>query len=335
MEFEENGKKLAFYASYGIDYTKGSFTQKSITDDRVVLKKSLVVEDEVVVDITLQEALSNGDGFVDVRSSKAFREVHLKDSTNMTLGHIKTMRCLLPPPGAKLSLVAGSKRDLELAKTELISYRYHVIFTAEWSQVIERAEDSLLEYKSSFSRQLWKPSPLLAISLPKIESRVENHRNLCFLDIGAGAGRDLIFSARRGWTSIGVDHLASHCDRFHTILSVLNSNGESLDCKYHKIDVIENPKSLPRADVVHIGRFLHRPLLLHIRDHVVLPGGYFLMHTFMEGCEKFGSPKKPKFLLKSGELASVFGERWTVLMDEVRPITDGRPLSYFMASKNK
>ena len=125
MEFEENAKKLAFYASSDIDFTKGSFTQKSITHDRVVLKQVVVVEEEVV-DITLKEALSNGDGFVDVRSSKAFREVHLKDSTNMTLGHIKTMRCLLPPPGAKLSLVAGSKRDLELAKTVGTTVQFYI-----------------------------------------------------------------------------------------------------------------------------------------------------------------------------------------------------------------
>ena len=57
-----------------------------------------------------------------------------------------------------------------------------------------------------------------------------------------------------------------------------------------------------------------------------------MYHTFMVGCEAFGRPRKPEHLLRIGELREVFAG-WDVLMDEVRPCSDGRPLSWFAARK--
>ena len=82
-----------------------------------------------------------------------------------------------------------------------------------------------------------------------------------------------------------------------------------------------------------------------------------VVHTFMRGCELIGRPTKPKFLLEPGELRALFegpakqrwdplrsrwldesveeqmAPRWEVVMDDVRPISDGRPLSFFMATR--
>jgi len=333
MQFEENWNLIDFYG-HTIDFSCKTRVKNSEVNVTTTTKKSTQkkISNQNTTRNDLAEALCFDDGVLDLRSKRLFHEAHYKGSTNMTLDRIKIMRCLLPPPGSKLALISDSKsNDLELAKKELQMYGYSIT----WSGMFEDAGNlNLLVRNDSSSRQLWKPSPLLAIALPIIESRVENHRKLCFLDVGAGAGRDLIFSARRGWASIGVDHLPSHCTRFRKILSILNLE-EKLDCNYLNIDVIKHPESLPHADVIHIGRFLHRPLLLHIRDHVLSPGGYFLMHTFMEGCEKFGTPKKSKFMLKHNELFHTFHKGWTILMNEVRPISDGRPLSYFIAVKDK
>ena len=86
------------------------------------------------------------------------------------------------------------------------------------------------------------------------------------------------------------------------------------------------------VQLVHIGRFLHRPLLPILRDRCVAPGGWIVYHTFMVGCEAFGRPRNPEHLLRVGELREVFAG-WEVLMDEVRPCTDGRPLSWFAARR--
>ena len=168
MQFEENLSRLEFYAMSSIDFTKGTWSPIPVVRDKTVEKETIKVK----IANTIIEALRNeyfSVGVVDVRSSKEFREVHLRDSTNIALEHIKAMRCLLPPPGSRLVIIASTKRDLELANRELISFRYKIVFAAEWCRVIEQAKN-LLVYESSFSRQLWKPSPLLAIALPEIES---------------------------------------------------------------------------------------------------------------------------------------------------------------------
>ena len=52
------------------------------------------------------------------------------------------------------------------------------------------------------------------------------------------------------------------------------------------------------------------------------------------GCEAFGRPKRKKHILRKGELSHFFGEAgWNILMDEVRCLEDGRPVSYFVARK--
>ena len=60
-----------------------------------------------------------------------------------------------------------------------------------------------------------------------------------------------------------------------------------------------------------------------------------MWHTFMEGCEAFGRPRRKRHLLRAGELGNFFGGAgWEVLVDEVRPLeADGRPVSFFLAKK--
>ena len=66
-------------------------------------------------------------------------------------------------------------------------------------------------------------------------------------------------------------------------------------------------------------------------------GGFILYHTFLEGCDKVGnmSPKKPRFILKNGELSSIFSEKngFKICTDTLTYLSDQRPISYFVAYK--
>jgi hypothetical protein len=78
-----------------------------------------------------------------------------------------------------------------------------------------------------------------------------------------------------------------------------------------------------------VARYLHRPLFPWIK-RLLKPGGIIIYQTFMQGCEKFGSPRNPNFLLKPGELREIFmgAEIW---LDEVEELEDGRPVAAFIA----
>ena len=94
-----------------------------------------------------------------------------------------------------------------------------------------------------------------------------------------------------------------------------------------------------KFDLLVLSRYLHRPLF-SLMSKMVRKNGFVLFHQFLEGCEKVGkcTPKKPKFILKNGELRSVFSEErgeWKIFHDEIVNLKDGRPLSYFMAMKLK
>ncbi len=338
MDFEENSNILRWYMKIASNF-KTKKVNHSRHDRNTNHREILTIDENCTVE-TCVEALTNNDvfGILDLRDRTSFHEQHIRGSTNIKAMNIKTMRCLLPPPGSFIALISDTKKEIDIARNALHECGYVIPFSALTSKNFFEAAKSLdmLIKETHNSKQLWKPSPLLHVGLPLIEN-ITKKNHFTFLDVGAGAGRDLIYTARRGWTSIGVDHLPSHKHRFEEIINILsNEHDEVLDCKYLTIDCVKHPESLPKADIVHIGRFLDRPLILHIRDRIIRRGGFFMIHTFMVGCEKFGTPKKSKFLLKSGELSERFGKKhgWKVLMDEVHPIDDGRPLSYFIAMKN-
>ena len=53
-----------------------------------------------------------------------------------------------------------------------------------------------------------------------------------------------------------------------------------------------------------VTRYLHRPLLPHLRASLA-PGGILIYDTFIDTQAERGHPKNPDFLLKPGELAEL------------------------------
>jgi len=62
---------------------------------------------------------------------------------------------------------------------------------------------------------------------------------------------------------------------------------------------------------VIVFRYLHRELFSALKQSIK-PGGIVIYETFTEQNKQFGRPHRPQFLLKTGELKSLF-EDWQVL----------------------
>jgi len=86
-------------------------------------------------------------------------------------------------------------------------------------------------------------------------------------------------------------------------------------------------------DLVHIGRYLHRPLLPKLNELVSM-GGFIVYHTFM--VPSLGKPKKPKFLLQVGELHDHFGgDGFKIVQYRESTLEDGRPFQFICAQKQE
>ncbi len=118
------------------------------------------------------------------------------------------------------------------------------------------------------------------------------------LDVAAGGGRHARMFAASGCAVTAVDR----------DVAALRAIDDA------RIEVIEAdlerepwPFAGRRWDVVVVTNYLWRPLLEHLAD-ALSEGGLLMYETFMVGNERFGRPRSPDFLLRSGELRA-FAER--------------------------
>eukprot|EP00941_MAST-03F_sp_MAST-3F-sp1_P002134 g2134.t1 len=282
---------------------------------------------------------------IDVRPPSSYTAGHIKGSTNLPFP-FGLRSAELPPRHTSIALVAASAEELEVVSKKLKNN-----YTIEWGKV---ATPDICTEKGLTSRRLWNASPCLIKVIKKIEDKKP-----CFgevIDIGCGSGRDCVYLASRGWNVIGIDNKAIQKERFESLVE--NSNIVK-QCSFRLIDVekewctnTNTNKQILHADVVHMARYLHRPLLRVIRDAIVRPGGFVVIHTFMRfdingNREDTWNPKKEKFLLEDDELFKMFNDhsgksvignqnvswKWEVVLDEKKALNDGRPVCYFVAEK--
>jgi SAM-dependent methyltransferase len=122
------------------------------------------------------------------------------------------------------------------------------------------------------------------------------------LDLAAGAGREAVFLALRGYRVEAWDHDRGALDKARALAA---RHGVSLDTEVR--DLERRDPQLPVAEhrVVMVFRFLHRPLFPRIAA-AIAPGGCVVYETYLRGQERFGRPKHPRFLLDAGELPGHF-----------------------------
>lgn len=198
---------------------------------------------------------------------------------------------------------------------------------------------------------LWRPSPCLAGVIDAIEASLTElgvPQPWEAVDVGCGSGRDAAFLASRGCWRVTL------VDQSPALLAKAVSLCEQYGCSSEEPVAVFRPRVL-QGDVtdaraceamvagapfhlVHVARFLHKPLLPTLAGWVA-PSGFVVYMSFADGAQTVGkcTPKNPKHLVFPGEMAAAFGPAAAFLSPPLRdtliPIEDGRPVCNFVAQK--
>ncbi len=135
---------------------------------------------------------------------------------------------------------------------------------------------------------------------------LELDRSRPVLDLACGSGRNGLLLTEHGLSVVFADKSDSALQNVAQHLKETDLQGRTW-----KVD-LEQAKSTPLSgqsfDAIICFRYLHRPLFPGIKN-AVKPGGLVIYETFTIENQRFGRPNNPDFLLRPGELQSVF-EDW-------------------------
>ena len=276
-------------------------------------------------------AASPDQPLIDCRPFVAYFKGHVRNATSLPADELFERMHELPMRSQVLNL-CGDRRNLQSAMDYLQGRQHNIGQCLEWTQQLaEQLQAQNMLETGSRSLRLWKPSPLIKTVVKKLpEWKIHPGTGL---DIACGAGRDMVYLAENGWHMTGVDY---HEDALSRARHLATVNRQTLQLVQQDLEsgdqsFVDAGLGAAGFDLVSVLRYLHRPLLPQIKE-LLAPGGLLVYQTFMLGCEKIGRPRNPDFLLKPGELRSVFSG-FSVLMDDVSYLEDGRPVSAFVAQK--
>lgn len=268
---------------------------------------------------------------VDVRPEADFIQGHCLASVHMDgIAALSERQYELPEPQQAMTVVYNPEQETAL-RAWLITKSYQQVTLQPWSPLFKQqlVEQKVLETGVSVA-YAWRPSPVVqafvdSVSLPEEPALRKG------LDLACGAGRDLVYLAMQGWQMTGVDLRAEMLEKAQAlaIRQQVCITTEQRDCE---------GSADPFADcsdesfgLINVARYLHRPLF-PVLKRLLAPKGYVVYHTFMQGCEAFGSPKNPRFLLAPHELAGLFSD-YQIIQDSQITLADGRPMCSFIARK--
>lgn len=271
---------------------------------------------------------------IDIRDKATFTAGHIPGATHFDGINgddgLSTRLAELPDPTARAqqcALVVVSTDEIgATAVTELLR--------AGFASVRIHTSHSVMT--TGLSRRLWKPSSLAV----RAEAMATGDSAL---DVACGGGRDSAWLASRGWNVVAVDRSATLITRAQRLAtrcyedSIAHSRGNVRTVtRTFGASIAEDAAWLCEhaAQFVLIVRFLRRPIL-SILCKAVAPGGLIAYEHFLEGCERFGAPRKPAQMLRRGELATIFCHEtgFNIIVDEVDTLPDGRPVSRFIARR--
>ncbi|ACV27832.1 rhodanese-like domain-containing protein [Kangiella koreensis] len=267
---------------------------------------------------------------IDLRPVEQYRQGHIQGATNIPLSEIEDCWYELPPKDTTLILFTNTNDHQDVQSLfERQQYPIEAVFTAEDFTEQERSSKNWVTDHNS--RRLWRASPLLEDYIELIEQHLPDTEPLAF-DIGCGSGRDSIFLGLHGFRVLAIDRnpmaierISNFIERWQVEVTPMKLNCEADYQQLIQLIHLQKPSMILQC------RYLHRPLLDLYHEH--LPAGSLVaIHTFMEEAAKYGSPKKPAYLLKPKELAEKFAD-WDILLDQEHVLSDHRPLSLFLARK--
>ncbi len=128
------------------------------------------------------------------------------------------------------------------------------------------------------------------------------------LDVAMGVGRNAIYLATRGFDVDGVD---ADARRLSAARAAARKLGAPIRATAGNFEDGTYIIPIETYDTIVVFNYLHRPLIQDIREGLVA-GGTVIYQTFTVEQTRFGHPKNPDFLLRTGELKGFFAD-WEIL----------------------
>jgi tellurite methyltransferase len=269
---------------------------------------------------------------LDLRPAQLFYQSHIIGSASFPVSELFERLHELPIRAQAVELF-GSVSELEIATQFLSSKGYRISQTqvADQQKLLELQQSNNLAFGKSYQR-LWQPARIVKRFIENYSLHSENKTGL---DLACGSGRDTVYMSMQGYSMTAVDYLPSALQKLSDLAIRCEQSIKSILLDMEKLD--DDKHCSPLTTLQHqygcvvVVRYLHRPGLAQLKRLIDI-GGYIVYQTFMHGCEKFGSPKNPRYLLELGELAEVFSD-FDILVDEVEYLPDGRPTNCFIAKR--
>jgi SAM-dependent methyltransferase len=269
----------------------------------------------------------NAKAIVDCRNATVFQAGHCLGAASIPAAELAQRMHELPKTSEPLG-VYGDEQSLDTAVKFLTEKGYQVCQQWLWTPaLLERLRAQGQLATGTHSQRLWQPAPLVASFVTEwmpAHGIIPSNG----LDIGCGAGRDLVYLAMHGWAMTGIDYIPAALQRVQQLAASQHCTVTTWECD---LETGQNPFATiadGHFGLVCVARYLHRPLFPWLK-RIIKPGGILIYQTFMQGAEQFGSPRNPKFLLKPGELAAEFANA-NILLDDIEYLDDGRPVSAFI-----
>lgn len=266
---------------------------------------------------------------LDLRDEIEFAERHLVGATSIPITELTSRMFELPPPYKDPVRIFGDEKQLAEAEQLLTDRGWKI------EEMIASTDSMVLSSDTeagSASRPVWEPTEFLeeVLGLDEVRGWLSEKKDGEAIDVGCGAGRDLVLMALQlgsGWRVTGLDNDKGALRRAAALACREGVQVDLVDTNLRK-----NRMEGYQADLMHGCRFLDRPLLADIRDKHLRPGGLFVWSTFMQG----SGLVRPGRSLEQGELRRMFAEEggFEVLVDKEGELFTGGsmvPASFFAA----
>src|SRR5262249_26485501 len=142
------------------------------------------------------------------------------------------------------------------------------------------------------------------------------------LDVACGTGRDAVFLAMEGFD---VDAWDVDAEALARARALAERHGVTL--RTAVVDLESSPPpAIPESAFALVAcfRYLHRPLF-PLLARAPQPGGALVYETYRQGQQRFGRPRRPRFLLETGELREAFARLGLEIHDDAEPSPAGGP----------
>lgn len=127
--------------------------------------------------------------------------------------------------------------------------------------------------------------------------------SLPVLDLACGHGRNGLLLAEHGIPVVFADKSASALNEVEQQLQQRDLPGRIWQVDLEQAEI--NPLSGQDFSAIIVFRYLHRPMLPALKT-AVQTGGLIIYETFTVENRRFGRPDNPDFLLRPGELKTIF-----------------------------